>query len=92
MGVYAVRVSILDDSKKYDGMLNIGTRPTFNGRNISAEVNIFDFSDNLYGRIIEVSFITRIRSTQKFSSIDALANQMKLDAKQIRTILKNNKN
>ena len=29
MGVYAVRVSILDDSKKYDGMLNIGTRPTF---------------------------------------------------------------
>ena len=45
-----------------------------------------------YGRIIEVSFITRIRSTQKFSSIDALANQMKLDAKQIRTILKNNKN
>lgn len=92
MGVYAVRVSILDDSKKYDGMLNIGTRPTFNGRNISVEVNIFDFSDDLYGRIIEVSFITRIRSTQKFSSIDALANQMKLDAKQIRTILKNNKN
>ena len=73
-------------------MLNIGTRPTFNGRNISVEVNIFDFSDDLYGRIIEVSFITRIRSTQKFSSIDALANQMKLDAKQIRTILKNNKN
>ena len=69
MGVYAVRVSILDDSKKYDGMLNIGTRPTFNGRNISVEVNIFDFSDDLYGRIIEVSFITRIRSTQKFSSI-----------------------
>ena len=64
----------------------------FNGRNISVEVNIFDFSDDLYGRIIEVSFITRIRSTQKFSSIDALANQMKLDAKQIRTILKNNKN
>ena len=92
MGVYAVRVSILGNSKKYDGMLNIGTRPTFNGRNISVEVNIFDFSDDLYGRIIEVSFITRIRSTQKFSSIDALANQMKLDAKQIRTILKNNKN
>lgn len=92
MGVYAVRVIILGNSKKYDGMLNIGTRPTFNGRNISVEVNIFDFSDDLYGRIIEVSFITRIRSTQKFPSIDALANQMKLDAKQIRTILKNNKN
>jgi riboflavin biosynthesis protein ribF len=91
MGVYAVRIRIWGDEKVYGGMLNIGTRPTFNGTNVSAEVNIFDFSGDLYGCTIEVSFIARVRSNRKFPSLDALAKQMQSDEQQIRTILKNNK-
>ena len=87
MGVYAVRVRIANNEKEYGGMLNIGTRPTFNGTDLSVEVHIFDFSDNLYDQTIEVRFISRVRSDRKFPTLDALAKQMQLDEQQIRTIL-----
>ena len=87
MGVYAVRVRIANNEKEYGGMLNIGTRPTFNGTDLSVEVHIFDFSDNLYDQTIEVRFISRVRSDRKFLTLDALAKQMQLDEQQIRTIL-----
>lgn len=87
MGVYAVRVRIANNEKEYGGMLNIGTRPTFNGTDLSVEVHIFDFSDNLYDQTIQVRFISRVRSDRKFPTLDALAEQMQLDEQQIRTIL-----
>ena len=88
MGVYAVQVRIENNEKIYGGMLNIGTRPTFNGSDLSVEVYIFDFSGNLYDRTIEVFFMSRVRSERIFPTLEALAEQLQLDEQQIRTILK----
>lgn len=78
-GVYAVMVEV--EGKSYKGMLNIGTRPTFNNNadNRSIEVNIFDFSGDVYGKKITLNFIGKIRDEQKFDGIDALVEQLKKD-------------
>ncbi|MCF6332067.1 MAG: bifunctional riboflavin kinase/FAD synthetase [Draconibacterium sp.] len=78
-GVYAVKVII--NKAEYNGMLNIGTRPTFNKNadNRSIEVNIFDFSDDIYGQEITLVFIDKIREEQKFDDIEMLAGQLKKD-------------
>ncbi|WP_297087273.1 bifunctional riboflavin kinase/FAD synthetase [uncultured Draconibacterium sp.] len=78
-GVYAVLIEI--DDKQYKGMLNIGTRPTFNNNadNRSIEVNIFDFAENIYGKSITLVFIDKIREEKKFAGVDALVEQLKTD-------------
>ena len=78
-GVYAVLIEIGD--QQYKGMLNIGTRPTFNNNadNRSIEVNIFDFSGDMYGQSITLVFIDKIREEQKFAGIEALVEQLKND-------------
>jgi riboflavin kinase/FMN adenylyltransferase len=78
-GVYAVEIKL--DGKKYKGMLNIGTRPTFNNNadNRSIEVHIFDFSGNIYNKEITLTFIGKIRAEQKFSGPEALVEQLKKD-------------
>ena len=62
-------------------MLNIGSRPTFNNNadNRSIEVNIFDFSDNIYKQEITLIFIDKIRDEQKFAGIEMLVEQLKKD-------------
>lgn len=78
-GVYAVKVHIDGENKCRDGMMNIGRRPTFGGDNITLEINIFDFSDDIYDRILHVSFIHRIREERKFNNALELASQLKDD-------------
>ena len=87
-GVYAVMVEIA--GKWHKGMLNIGTRPTFNKNadNRSIEVNIFDFSDDIYKEPITLNFIDKIRNEQKFNGIEALAEQLKKDKISALEILK----
>jgi riboflavin kinase / FMN adenylyltransferase len=82
-GVYAVKVELNDTD--YNGMLNIGTRPTFNNNadNRSIEVNIFDFEEDIYGKEITLKFAGKIRDEQKFENIEMLVNQLgkdKIDA------------
>ena len=86
-GVYAVE--IFAEGTIYKGMLNIGTRPTFNKNadKRSIEVNIFDFSDNLYHKEITLIFAGKIRNEQKFSGIKALAEQLKKDKTEALKIL-----
>lgn len=85
-GVYAVRVII--DGSIYKGMLNIGTRPTMNnGRDCSIEVFILDFNSDIYHQQLSVSFIERIRSEQKFESMEALEVQLQRDRQQVESIL-----
>lgn len=84
-GVYAVRVYIGKDS--YKGMMNIGYRPTVSGNSLSLEVNIFDFSQEIYGQTISVEFVHYLREEQKFSSLDELKNQLKTDEKNATTLL-----
>ena len=82
-GVYAVLVRLKDSVGWKRGMMNIGHRPTFNGRTTSMEVNLFNFTGDLYGQELLVSFISKIRDERKFDSIDALAEQLQHDKVQI---------
>lgn len=85
-GVYAVRAEV--SGRTYDGMLNIGLRPTLdNGNNRSIEVHIFDFNQDIYQQPLRLSLIQRIRAEQKFSSTEELTAQLNRDAQQIRTLL-----
>ena len=90
-GVYAVRLMI--SNLCYNGMLNIGIRPTLNSEKVSKtiEVNIFDFSQDIYGQDVTLIFIDRIRDEIKFENIDFLVNQLKKDRKSALAILKSDK-
>lgn len=78
-GVYAVKVKVAE--KWHTAMLNIGTRPTVNTNadNRSIEAHIFDFNSDIYGAELEVEFHCKLRDEQKFSSIEALKEQLKKD-------------
>lgn len=78
-GVYAVTVEL--KGKSFHGMLNIGTRPTFNNNadNRSIEVHIFDFNETIYGEQITLHFVDKIRDEQKFPNVEALVEQLKKD-------------
>lgn len=78
-GVYAVKVLI--EETEYYGMLNIGTRPTFNKNadNRSIEVNIFDFDEDIYGKEVTLKFVGKIRDEQKFEGIERLIIQLHKD-------------
>lgn len=86
-GVYAVFIQI--EQITYKGMLNIGTRPTFNQNadNRSIEVNIFDFVHDIYSKNITLIFVDKIRNEQKFAGINALVEQLKKDKEQALKIL-----
>lgn len=77
-GVYAVKVKV--GGEQFNGMLNIGVRPTVSqSREKSVEVNIFDFDRDIYDEEITVEFIQRIRDEKKFDSSEELAGQLKQD-------------
>jgi riboflavin kinase/FMN adenylyltransferase len=73
-GVYAVLVCI--NKSQHKGMLNIGKRPSVQGLERTIEVNIFDFDQDIYGKEIEIVFKFRIRSEQKFESLEELKMQL----------------
>lgn len=78
-GVYAVEVCGLGPNV-LPGVANIGTRPTLNGVVQTLEVHLLNINMNLYGRYIDVMFRMKIRNEQRFSSIDALQQQISNDA------------
>ena len=77
LGVYSVRVQINNLIKK--GIANIGYRPTFNGKSVLLEVNIFGIKKNLYKKILKITFIKFIRPEKKFKNINQLKFQIKKD-------------
>ncbi len=64
-------------------MMNIGMRPTFDGSKLTLEVNIFNFQGDLYGKLLQVVFIHRIREERKFNNALGLAEQLQKDRLQI---------
>ena len=78
-GVYAVNIYIKKNNKFLKGIANLGYRPTFNQKKILLEVNIFNFSGNLYNKKLTVEFVKFIRSEKKFRGIDQLRKQIKSD-------------
>lgn len=87
VGVYAVK--ILVDDHLYEGMLNIGFRPTIETQidNRSIEVHIFNLNMDLYDRIITIEFHKWIRDEEKFNSIELLKQQLQHDEKVIKLAL-----
>ena len=78
-GVYAVKVKSNNFYK--NGIANVGYRPTFNGKKLLLETNIFGFNKNLYNKVINVSFKKFIRAEKKFRNFQDLKKQIKIDIK-----------
>ena len=76
-GVYAVRVQVRE--KSYKGMMNIGMRPTVDGKVRSIEVHIIDFAADIYDENLQISFIQKIRNEKKFDGIESLKSQLLVD-------------
>jgi len=84
-GVYVVKSAI--EGLLYYGMMNIGNRPTINGKHQTIEVNFFDLDSNLYGMNIKVELLKFLRDEQKFDSIDDLKTQLHQDKKTAQKII-----
>ncbi len=77
-GVYAVEAEVLGTT--YKGMCNIGMRPTVGGASRTIETHILDFDQDIYGLPLRIRFLRRIRDERRFPSLDALREQLTLDA------------
>lgn len=86
-GVYAVKVRLNNAMEYKYGMMNIGSRPTFNGSRITIEVNIFNCKERLYGETVTVAVCHRLRDERKFADIAALKEQLKADAEAAKAIM-----
>lgn len=76
-GVYAVKVSV--DGRCYRGLCNIGNNPTFNCSEVTVEVHLLDFNDDIYGKTLDIAFLERIRGEVRFSGPDELIEQIGKD-------------
>lgn len=77
-GVWCVMASC--DGSTYRGVANLGMRPTVDGTTRALEAHLFDFTGDLYGKTLEVTFVSYLREERKFESIEALREQIQLDA------------
>jgi riboflavin kinase/FMN adenylyltransferase len=84
-GVYIVDTSI--EGQHFFGIMNIGKRPTLNGRRKTIEVHLLDFDENLYGEHIRVHLLKRLRDEQKFASVEHLFAQIKKDEQKARELI-----
>ncbi len=98
-GVYAVTVTVpfapsvpsgdsTASSRVYNGVANIGIRPTFNGKERIVEAHLLDTELDLYDKRITIDFIARLRDEQRFAGIDALKAQIATDAQEARQLLR----
>ena len=83
-GVYAVKVRIEGTVELKHAMMNIGTRPTFNGTQQTLEVHILNFNDDIYGKMISVAFVHKLRNERQFPSKEALSEQLVKDAQMVK--------
>jgi riboflavin kinase/FMN adenylyltransferase len=84
-GIYAVKVKI--EGKEYKGMAYIGHRPTVNGMTRNIEVNIFDFSADIYNKELRMEFLHFIREDIKFASLEELEVQLGKDKEDVLALL-----
>jgi riboflavin kinase / FMN adenylyltransferase len=89
-GIYAVRVGV--GGRRYDAVANFGRRPMFDNGAVLLEIFLFDFSDDLYGRNLDVAFIEWIREERMFDGTAALITQMKEDSRLAREALRKSGN
>ncbi|WP_218352649.1 bifunctional riboflavin kinase/FAD synthetase [Alteromonas lipotrueiana] len=85
-GVFAVSVTL--NNTTFNGVANVGRRPTLGGQRTQLEVHLFDFNGDLYGRPINVIPRKKLRDEHKFESFDALKQQIQVDAEHARRYFK----
>ncbi len=85
-GIFAVRVDGLGPTL-LNGVASVGTRPTIDGIEPLLEVHIFDFDRDIYGAHIRVEFVQKLRDEVRFADLEALTQQMHIDAAQARRML-----
>ena len=85
-GVYATYIKI--DGHSYKSVTNIGYKPTFNGKVLKVETHIFDFSESIYDKNVQLAFIQRIRDEKKFASVQELKQQMSKDVLKAKMVIK----
>lgn len=78
-GVYAAKAKIAGGEEKLKAIVNIGSRPTFDGSETTVEVHIIDFKSDIYDAEITIELIERLRDEQKFGSAEELINQINKD-------------
>lgn len=83
-GVYAVRCTV--DGKTYNGVANVGMRPTVDGKQarVNCETHLFDYTGDLYGKVLCTAFYTYLRPERKFESADALRAAIASDTQRAR--------
>ena len=87
-GVYVTETVI--GEKRYRGITNVGCKPTVGEKNpIGVETHLFDFEEDVYGRIVTVEFLASVRSERRFSSVEELKSQMQRDIVCGRTFFEN---
>jgi riboflavin kinase/FMN adenylyltransferase len=86
-GIFAVRVQVATATAWLPGMMSIGERPTFDGKDKRIEVHIFDYSGDLYGEMLRVEMVAFTRAQEKFESKDALMQAMAEDERECRQLL-----
>lgn len=84
-GVYAVWVYV--EGKRYEGMLYVGSRPTLFLNELTYEINIFNFTGDLYGRELAFTIVKHLREEEHFSGIEALEAQLLRDREAARAAL-----
>lgn len=85
-GIFAVRVHGAG-LRDHPGVASLGVRPTVAGREPLLEAHLFDFDGDLYGRRLEVEFVEKLRSEEKFPDLESMVRQIDRDAAQARQIL-----
>jgi riboflavin kinase/FMN adenylyltransferase len=85
-GIFAIRVHGVE-ATPLRGVASLGTRPTVGGVQTLLEVHVFDFSADLYGRVIEVEFVAKLRDEESYPTLDALVEQIHRDVAEARRIL-----
>ena len=90
LGIYSVKVSIGNEIRKYGGVAYLGSRPTFKGKEIFLEINIFGINKNLYKKKLRVYFLKFLRTDRKFNNSTLLIKQMNKDVISAKKGLKTN--
>ena len=88
-GVYSVKVVKNNSKKVFNGVAYLGYRPTFKGKKLLLEVNLFRFNGNLYRKNLNVYFYNFIRGERKYKNSKRLVYQMKKDLRKAKFDLKN---
>jgi riboflavin kinase/FMN adenylyltransferase len=85
-GVYAGRCRLPEGQARL-AVVNVGERPTFGGRTVTVEAHLLDFSGDLYGRRLRLSFAARLRDEQRFAGAEALVEQIRRDVERARALV-----